>query len=967
MKILKGMKWGMIACVAIFILGLLSQKSSADAPLAPSVLAENISISGATGNGGVYITQNAQNGGNSDVMKVEWNNSVSGDNNSGITGVTVDFSQLEGGSAAQAFDDGGVAPDSCDNTAGDGIWTACYSLSRGTFNGVIGKISVSATNDLGVLTRTQDDANITIDNVPPVVETTVETYSTDTASFSFSGKTSAGSKVYYEIYDDNGLVSSDYVGQAADVNGDYIISGIDISSMADGIFYLNVWVQDSAGNFSAGYYDNKNFSKSGNIIGMDKTLLTAAVNDEYTSSAREAYRFISTNYTLASWTYYVDAITAAIAVEENVSATPSDISEAISAIVVSKDNLVVAVTDMVIKNPPTKVAYTEGDSLDLSGLVVTITDGDNHQSDVALADFASVGISTVKANGASLVVADTSVAITANDITATQPISVNAMPPAATPTANIAGGTYDSFLNITLSSASQGSVVHYTTDGSAPTDQSTVFIDPILVVGDTTIKALAIVPGTPSMPYSDIMTQSYVLKAATPTANIAGGTYNSAQGITLASASQGSVVHYTTDGSAPTAQSTEYSGPILVLVNTTIKALAIVPGTPGMAYSDIMTQSYVLNAAKPTATPAGGTYFSSQEVALSTITSGAAIYYTIDGSTPGLSCTQPGPGQVCSMANGTNLYSSPIVVGHPENLKAIAIKAGMANSVVMSETYNIITGTIVDSFTATGFQRDLTGGLISINGQNPLVTDKITFNVNYSLVSNQTSITIPPGTEIVRTGGGAMDLTTISNQNVTAEINSAASGYDVPGAIRFGIPNMNLTFSKPVTISMQLGSGYDGKNLNVYSRNESATDWSIHTTCSVASGVCVFQTGHATFFAAGENAPGTLATVSAVVSSSEEDNKVLEPTKRDIRNSKTRLAKGDTLIQSGKRFSKNSEVKLYFARYGGGYYEPMTVKTSKSGVFSVSYKVNKHAGTYGWYALDVKTSRKSRTMYYHVK
>lgn len=90
-------------------------------------------------------------------------------------------------------------------------------------------------------------------------------------------------------------------------------------------------------------------------------------------------------------------------------------------------------------------------------------------------------------------------------------------------------------------------------------------------------------------------------------------------------------------------------------------------------------------------------------------------------------------------------------------------------------------------------------------------------------------------------------------------------------------------------------------------------------------------------------------------------------TKRKISNSKSSVRRGETLVQSGKRFSKNSEVLLYFSKQGGGYYAPMKVKTSSSGKFSVSYKVNKTPGKYSWYALDSATGRKTKSKTYTVK
>lgn len=90
-------------------------------------------------------------------------------------------------------------------------------------------------------------------------------------------------------------------------------------------------------------------------------------------------------------------------------------------------------------------------------------------------------------------------------------------------------------------------------------------------------------------------------------------------------------------------------------------------------------------------------------------------------------------------------------------------------------------------------------------------------------------------------------------------------------------------------------------------------------------------------------------------------------TPRKITNSKSKVSQGSTLIQRGSHFSKNSQVKVYFSRIGGQFYEPQVIKTTKSGSFIASYTVNKPKGTYKWYAVDVKTGKKSKTISYTVR
>jgi len=79
-------------------------------------------------------------------------------------------------------------------------------------------------------------------------------------------------------------------------------------------------------------------------------------------------------------------------------------------------------------------------------------------------------------------------------------------------------------------------------------------------------------------------------------------------------------------------------------------------------------------AATPTFSPSGGTFTSIEKVSLSDTTTGAAIYYTTDGSAP---------------TENSTLYSSstPIAVSKTTTIQAIAVASGYANSAVAAGTY----------------------------------------------------------------------------------------------------------------------------------------------------------------------------------------------------------------------------------------------------------------------------------------
>ena len=255
-----------------------------------------------------------------------------------------------------------------------------------------------------------------------------------------------------------------------------------------------------------------------------------------------------------------------------------------------------------------------------------------------------------------------------------------ALAPAEPPTASLASGTYSGAQSVTLSSATGGADIYYTIDGSTPTTAAAIrYTGPIVVSVDTTLKAIAVKDG---MAASSVAEFNYVIlsydQVAPPAASIGSGSYNGPQSVTLSTTTEGADIYYTVDGSTPTtAAAIQYTGPIDVSVDTTLKAIAV---KDGMTDSGVAEFSYVIlpysQAAPPAASVPSGIYASAQSITLSSATDGADIYYTVDGSTP--------------TTAAAIRYTGPIAVSVNTTLKAIAVKDGMAASNVAEFSYVIL-------------------------------------------------------------------------------------------------------------------------------------------------------------------------------------------------------------------------------------------------------------------------------------
>ena len=198
-------------------------------------------------------------------------------------------------------------------------------------------------------------------------------------------------------------------------------------------------------------------------------------------------------------------------------------------------------------------------------------------------------------------------------------------------------------------------------------------------------------------------------QAATPAISPATESFNTSLQVTITDSTTGTTIYYTTDGSTPTTASTVYSGPFTVTTTETVEAIAA--GTESLQ-SPVASVTYTLltQTATPTFSPAPGDYISAQPVTISDSTSGATIYYTLDGSTP---------------TTSSAIYTGPVSITASATLKAIATANGLTVSAVASGAYTINQNGVSSISFGSGFAAGgmTLNGSAKLNGATLRLTD----------------------------------------------------------------------------------------------------------------------------------------------------------------------------------------------------------------------------------------------------
>ncbi len=204
---------------------------------------------------------------------------------------------------------------------------------------------------------------------------------------------------------------------------------------------------------------------------------------------------------------------------------------------------------------------------------------------------------------------------------------------------------------VTITCAQDDAVIYYTLDGSNPTEESLRYTAPFTLDHNAVVKAIAKAPEYADSFVETLKVDSY--KVSDPVIEFAN------LSLYFTCATEGASIYYTLDGSDPVTYGVLYTKPVAISNSCTVKVVAKRDG-----YNDSEVVTYELDITnvkciKPVLSIDGNL------LTMTTLTEGATIYYTTNGSTPNVQSER---------------YVSPIVLSHNATYKAIAIKSGEISS-----------------------------------------------------------------------------------------------------------------------------------------------------------------------------------------------------------------------------------------------------------------------------------------------
>ena len=224
-------------------------------------------------------------------------------------------------------------------------------------------------------------------------------------------------------------------------------------------------------------------------------------------------------------------------------------------------------------------------------------------------------------------------------------------------------------LTVSMSSSVEGAVIHYTLDGSEPTADSQIYQKKFRIYGKTIVKAIAICDGWTN---KEVVISHYALGRCSEPVIASNRGIEFSEGksiITICTDCAEGVLRYTTDGSDVIGTSPVYSGEFEIGDTTTIKARVFSEKYFDSEQVELTVIRNWHTVDTPTIGAAERFTGSKDRVVITCATSGAMVYYTLDGSDPTSLSTR---------------YEKPFCVKDSCVIKAVAVKDEYLDSAIAS-------------------------------------------------------------------------------------------------------------------------------------------------------------------------------------------------------------------------------------------------------------------------------------------
>jgi len=293
-----------------------------------------------------------------------------------------------------------------------------------------------------------------------------------------------------------------------------------------------------------------------------------------------------------------------------------------------------------------------------------------------------------------------------------------------------------------------------------------------------------------------------VSTAATPAFSPVGGSYSTAQSVTISDATSGAVIHYTTDGSTPTASSATYSSPISVSSTKTIKAIAT---ANGFSNSPVASATYTFPANTPDLIVTAITMSPASPATGNAVTFTATVKNQGTGSTPA--------GTVLGV--GFSLDSLGTIVWEDQDTASLAAGA--------SRTETVTGGSSGATWTATSGSHTITAVVDDVNR----IAESNETNNSFSQTFTVAASTIPatPTNLKAAAGNAQASLTWTASSGATSyniyrgttaggeSATAIATGITGTSYTNTGLTNGSVYYYEVKAVNSAGSSGYSNEDL----------------------------------------------------------------------------------------------------------------------------------------------------------